>query len=86
VDASQILSVEFGWIIIRFSLTLFGIFFIMTHVLNRVGSRNITEPIKEIIHVLKRIRKGRFDEKVQVVSNDEIGYTGDVINVFHQPC
>jgi RNA binding exosome subunit len=46
----------------------------------------ITEPIKEIIHVLKRIRKGRFDEKVQVVSNDEIGYTGDVINVFHQPC
>ena len=52
----------------------------MTHVLNRVGSRNITEPIKEIIRVLKRVRKGQFDEKVQVVSNDEIGYTGDVIN------
>jgi sigma-B regulation protein RsbU (phosphoserine phosphatase) len=80
VDASQISSVEYGWIIIRFSLILFGIFFIMTHVLNRVGSRNITDPIKEIIHVLKRIRKGQFDERVQVVSNDEIGYTGDVIN------
>jgi len=80
VDASRISSVEYGWIIIRFSLILFGIYFIVTHVLNRVGSRNITEPIKEIIRVLKRIRKGQFDERVQVVSNDEIGYTGDVIN------
>jgi sigma-B regulation protein RsbU (phosphoserine phosphatase) len=52
----------------------------MTQVLNRVGSRTITEPVKEIIRVLKRIRKGQFDERVQVVSNDEIGYTGDVIN------
>jgi sigma-B regulation protein RsbU (phosphoserine phosphatase) len=80
LDAFQISSVEYGWIIIRFSLVLFGIFFIMTYVLNRVGSRNITEPLKEIIRVLKRIRKGQFDEKVQVISNDEIGYTGDVIN------
>ena len=80
LDASHISSVEYGWIIIKFSLVLFGIFFIMTQVLNRVGSRNITEPLKEIIRVLKRIRKGQFDEKVQVISNDEIGYTGDVIN------
>jgi sigma-B regulation protein RsbU (phosphoserine phosphatase) len=80
VDALGLSSRDYGWIIIRFSLILFGIFFVMTHVLNRVGSRNITEPLKEIIHVLKRIRKGQFDERVQVISNDEIGYTGDVIN------
>jgi sigma-B regulation protein RsbU (phosphoserine phosphatase) len=80
VDTSQISSVEYGWIIIRFSLVLFGIFFIMTHMLNRVGSRSITDPIKEIIRALKRIRKGQFDGRVEVVSNDEIGYTGDVIN------
>ena len=80
VDASQISTAQYGWIIIRFSLVLFGIFFIMTHVLDWVGSRNITTPLKEIIRVLKRIRKGQFDEKVQVTSNDEIGYTGDVIN------
>jgi len=78
--ASQISSVEYGWIIIRFSLILIGIFFIMAHVLNRVGSRSITDPIKEIIRALKRIRKGQFDGRVEVVSNDEIGYTGDVIN------
>ncbi len=80
VAETQISSVEYGWLIIRFTLILFGIFFIMTHVLNRVASRNMTEPVKEIIRTLKKIRKGQFDERVQVVSNDEIGYTGDVIN------
>ena len=80
VDVSRISSVEYGRIVIRFSLILIGIFIIMAHVLNRVGSRSITDPIKEIIRALKRIRKGHFDGRVGVVSNDEIGYTGDVIN------
>jgi sigma-B regulation protein RsbU (phosphoserine phosphatase) len=43
-------------------------------------SSNITRPLKEIIRVLKRVRDGYFDQKVRVTSNDEIGYTGDVIN------
>ncbi len=43
-------------------------------------SGNITRPLKEIIRVLKRVRDGHFDQKVRVTSNDEIGYTGDVIN------
>jgi sigma-B regulation protein RsbU (phosphoserine phosphatase) len=43
-------------------------------------SGTITRPLKEIIRVLKRVRDGYFDQKVRVSSNDEIGYTGDVIN------
>jgi sigma-B regulation protein RsbU (phosphoserine phosphatase) len=43
-------------------------------------SRNLTSPFKEIIQTLKGVRNGRFDKKVRVTSNDEIGYTGDVIN------
>jgi sigma-B regulation protein RsbU (phosphoserine phosphatase) len=43
-------------------------------------SRNLTLPFKEIIQTLRLVRSGRFDKKVQVTSNDEIGYTGDVIN------
>ena len=43
-------------------------------------SGNITRPLKEIIRVLQRVRDGYFDQKVKVTSNDEIGYTGDVIN------
>ncbi|CAB1072299.1 Serine phosphatase RsbU, regulator of sigma subunit [Olavius algarvensis Delta 1 endosymbiont] len=43
-------------------------------------SRNLTLPFGEIIQTLRGVRNGQFDKKVRVTSNDEIGYTGDVIN------
>jgi adenylate cyclase len=43
-------------------------------------SSNLTRPLQEIIRVLGNVRRGMFDQKVQVTTNDEIGYTGDVIN------
>ena len=43
-------------------------------------SNNLTRPFKEIIRVLKGVRRGRLEDRVRVTSNDEIGYTGDVIN------
>ena len=43
-------------------------------------SRNLSIPFRDIIETLRRIRDGRFDKRVQVFSNDEIGYTGDAIN------
>jgi sigma-B regulation protein RsbU (phosphoserine phosphatase) len=43
-------------------------------------SRNLSIPFRDIIHTLRRIRNGHFDKRVQVFSNDEIGYTGDAIN------
>ncbi len=49
-------------------------------VLTILVSRNLTMPLKEIIQTLSSVRNGRFDKKVKVTSNDEIGYTGDVIN------
>jgi sigma-B regulation protein RsbU (phosphoserine phosphatase) len=42
--------------------------------------RNLTLPFGEIIQTLRGVRNGKFDKKVRVTSNDEIGYTGDVIN------
>ena len=48
--------------------------------LTMLVGRNLTIPFKEIIITLRGVRNGRFDKKVQVTSNDEIGYTGDVIN------
>jgi sigma-B regulation protein RsbU (phosphoserine phosphatase) len=44
-----------------------------------VGS-NLAQPLKDIIRVLQKVRTGDFDGRVKVTSNDEIGYTGDVIN------
>jgi len=43
-------------------------------------SGNLRRPLEEIIRVLHQVRNGRFDTKVRVTSNDEIGYTGDSIN------
>jgi sigma-B regulation protein RsbU (phosphoserine phosphatase) len=48
--------------------------------LTMLVGRNLTIPFKEIILTLQGVRNGRFDKKVQVTTNDEIGYTGDVIN------
>jgi len=37
-----------------------------------------------LVKVLQGVQKGRFDEKVQIMSNDEIGYAGDVVNEMTQ--
>jgi len=47
-------------------------------------SRNLTRPLQEIIQVLREVRHGSFDKRVQVTTNDEIGYTGDVINEMNE--
>jgi adenylate cyclase len=49
-----------------------------------VVSANLRRPLEEIIRVLQEVRKGKFDRKIRVTSNDEIGYTGDVINEMNQ--
>ena len=48
--------------------------------LTMLVSRNLTVPFGEIIQTLRRVKNGDFEKKVRVTSNDEIGYTGDVIN------
>ena len=49
-------------------------------VLTILVSLNLRRPFQNIIHVLQAVRNGEFSLKVRVTSNDEIGYTGDVIN------
>jgi sigma-B regulation protein RsbU (phosphoserine phosphatase) len=80
MDSSVISAKDYGGGIIRFIIVLFGIFFLTTGILNRMVSRSITHPLNEIARVLKKIRFGHFKEKVRVVSNDEVGYVGEVIN------
>jgi sigma-B regulation protein RsbU (phosphoserine phosphatase) len=41
---------------------------------------NLSRPLREIIAVLHQIRKGRLQRRVRVITNDEIGYTGEAIN------
>jgi sigma-B regulation protein RsbU (phosphoserine phosphatase) len=57
-----------------------SIFIIAGLCLTMLISRNLTLPFAEIIQALKGVRNGRYDKKVKVTTNDEIGYTGDAIN------
>jgi sigma-B regulation protein RsbU (phosphoserine phosphatase) len=58
-----------------------SIIFIMVGIcLTMLVSQNLSSPFKEILKTLKSVKNGRYDKRVQVTSNDEIGYTGDVIN------
>jgi adenylate cyclase len=56
------------------------VFMVMGLLVTVLVTRNLTRPLKNIIRVLSEVRKGNFNEKVQVTTNDEIGYSGDVIN------
>ena len=56
------------------------VFLFLGFFLTVLVGRNLTSPFNEIVQTLKWVRNGRFDKKVRVTSNDEIGYTGDVIN------
>ncbi|MBT8372593.1 MAG: SpoIIE family protein phosphatase [Deltaproteobacteria bacterium] len=67
--------------ILRALIITNSLIFIGTGVcLTMLVNRNLTLPFGEIIQSLRGVRKGNFDKKVQVTTNDEIGYTGDVIN------
>jgi sigma-B regulation protein RsbU (phosphoserine phosphatase) len=66
---------------IRAAIFTNSIFFIIVgFIITMFVHMNFEAPIREIIQALKDIRRGNFDRKVPVRSNDEIGYTGDVIN------
>lgn len=48
--------------------------------LTMLVSKNLSSPFAQIIQTLRKVRNGNFSQKVRVTSNDEIGYTADVIN------
>lgn len=58
-----------------------SLIFLVTGIfLTFIVSANLKKSLHEIIRILQRVRHGQFDQKIKVSSNDEIGYTGDVIN------
>lgn len=73
-------SADYGKGILIFACVLMVYVLIATSQLNRLASRAITDPLHDIIKVLKKVRQGLFKIKVPVVSNDEIGYTAETIN------
>jgi len=59
-------------------------FILIGTILMFLVSSSLANPFSDIIQALRQIRKGHFDGRITVVSSDEIGYTGDVINEMTQ--
>jgi sigma-B regulation protein RsbU (phosphoserine phosphatase) len=60
---------------------LIGLMFVAVSLsLNFLVGRSILTPIREMMVLVKRVRKGDYRQKVRVVSNDELGVLGDGMN------
>ncbi|MFP4477744.1 MAG: PP2C family protein-serine/threonine phosphatase [Desulfatibacillaceae bacterium] len=64
------------WTLVRNSVAFMAIGAFLTFFV----AENLTRPFSRIIRVLRAARKGRFDRRVALATNDELGYTGDVVN------
>jgi len=53
---------------------------ILGGLLTKIVTDNITGSLSGIVAVLHRVAKGDFTGRVEVTSNDELGYVGDVVN------
>ncbi len=66
---------------LRLAITIIiCVFLVLAFLLTVLVNRNLISRFNEIVQTLQWVRNGRFDKKVRVTSNDEIGYTGDIIN------
>jgi len=71
---------QFGKLVFAFALAVFFLFVTISFIVNFLAGRSILLPVKEMMRVVARVRHGDFNQKVKVVSNDELGNLGDGIN------
>jgi class 3 adenylate cyclase len=74
------LSYEFAKQILIFTLVLCIIFVVIALRLNFLVGRSISDPVKDMLRVVSRVRDGDFTQTIQVVSNDELGVLCDAGN------
>ena len=80
IQDSTISAGEFGKQILWFTIVLCLIFIVISLFLNFLVGRSILKPIKRMMSFVRKVRLGDFQQKVQVVSNDELGVLGDGMN------
>jgi len=82
LEGMTVSAVSYGRELIVFTLVMICWVFVFSWQLSRLQSRNIVEPINELVSRLKGVEKGEFDTKILVTSNDEVGYAGEVVNAM----
>jgi len=80
IKGEVISAQEFGRGIITFTLIECGIFVFLALRLNLLVGKSILDPLREILGLLEKVRKGDFGQRISVLSNDEIGILADAGN------
>lgn len=77
---SAISPAELGREILVFTIVLCAIFAGLVLRLNLLVGNSILNPLKEMLNIIGKVEKGDFEQRIQVLSNDEIGALGDAGN------
>jgi len=80
IKDSPVSAGEFGQQMLAFTVVLCLIFIVISLCLNFLIGKSILKPIKDMMDVVKKVQQGDFHQKIQVVSNDELGILGDGMN------
>ncbi|UCH22122.1 MAG: HAMP domain-containing protein [Deltaproteobacteria bacterium] len=80
VKAGVVSAADFSKEILFFTIVLYVIFIAIALRLNLLVGTSIAEPIKEMMRLVKKVRDGNFNQKIQVTTNDELGVLGDGLN------
>jgi methyl-accepting chemotaxis protein len=82
LDETAVTTAQFSRDILVFSGLVFIVFIIMSLSLNLLVEMSILRPIKDMIGIARKVRKGHLHQKVRVVTNDELGIMGDGMNAM----
>jgi sigma-B regulation protein RsbU (phosphoserine phosphatase) len=73
-------AAAFGREILVFAVVVWIIFICLALSLNFLVSSSISHPIREMLGLVGKIKKGNYQHRVPVVTNDELGVLGDGMN------
>lgn len=80
VNAETVSGKTYGQGVLNFSIVVFILSFLGSGILNRQISRSIADPINGMLDTMEEIKRGNYQTRVNVVSNDEVGVLGDATN------
>jgi sigma-B regulation protein RsbU (phosphoserine phosphatase) len=80
VQDNVISAGQFGKLVFAFVIAVYFLFVTIALIFNFLAGRSILLPVKEMMNVVEKVRDGNFNQKVRVVSNDELGVLGDGMN------
>lgn len=80
VDDSKTTVQELAKGILVFSVLLCLFFLIISLRVNVLVVNSILNPIKEMLGIIEKVKKGDLSQQIKVISNDELGILGDAGN------